>query len=293
MCQFFSVVSKGDGIPIYCDDVVRKSGDIGEPDSHTAIADYFGIKGLAQDRLNKYEYNPLTKKFTVDQLNTDDDSARMEKFCKELNFKRIVPELIIKPIVHPFKDRNAKRVTKKDIALLVKWDSVRDSVGDSVRYSVRDSMWGSVWDSVGVSVWDSMWGSVGDSVWGSVGDSMGGSVGDSVGDSMRDSVWGSVWVSMRYSVGDSVRDFVWYSVRDSVWYSVRGSVWGYTSSFFNIPKWKYVKHEKGKNPFQSGIDLWERGLVPNFDGNIWRLNGGKKGKVLFEIAKKDLGMCKE
>ena len=250
MCQFFSVVSKGDGIPIYCDDVVRKSGDIGEPDSHTAIADYFGIKGLAQDRLNKYEYNPLTKKFTVDQLNTDDDSVRMEKFCKELNFKRIVPELIIKPIVHPFKDRNAKRVTKKDIALLVKWDSVRDSVGDSVRYSVRDSMWGSVWDSVGVSVWDSMWGSVGDSVW--------------------DSVWYSVWDSVSDSVRDSVRD------------SARDSVGAYIGSFFDIDY---------KINLTSSNKLWDKGLVPSFDGALWRLHG-KNGKIIYTITQEKLRAMK-
>ena len=54
----------------------------------------------------------------------------------------------------------------------------------------------------------------------------------------------------------------------------------YTSSYFNIKQWEYVEHKKGANPFQSAIDLWERGLVPSFDGKLWRLHG-KDGKILW------------
>jgi hypothetical protein len=79
---------------------------------------------------------------------------------------------------------------------------------------------------------------------------------------------------------DSVRGSVWVSVGDSVWISVggsvRGSVWdcvgGYISSFYVISNWKYVKHEENKNPFQSCIDLWNLGLIPSFDGKVWRLH---------------------
>ena len=108
--------------------------------------------------------------------------------------------------------------------------------------------------------WDSVWGSVRDSVWGSVGGS----------------VWGSVWGSVGGSVGDSV------------W----GSVWAYTGSFFKIPVWKYVKHPKGKYPFQPLVTLWNQGLVPSFDGTTWRLHGGPKAAVLFSISKAELGKYK-
>ena len=104
-------------------------------------------------------------------------------------------------------------------------------------------------------------------------DSVGYSVGDSVGGSVRD------------SVGDSVRDSVWGSVRDSV----RDSVGAYISSLFpNIKDWKYIYHKKGINPFQSCIDLWHRGFVPSFDGEIWRLHSGKKAEIVFEIHKDKL-----
>ena len=191
MCKFFSGVSDGKGKFMYFDSKLRKeclSGKLNyNPDSHTSIADYFGYKGKREDVLNKYEYNPLTKVFEIDQLNSKDDSERIKDTCLNLDFKKIVPELIIKDIVNPF-ELGTIKVYKKDIALLKQWASV----------------------------------------------------------------------------GDSVRD----------------SVGAYTSSYFNIKQWEYVEHKKGANPFQPAIDLWERGLIPSFDGKLWRLHG-KDGKILW------------
>ena len=95
------------------------------------------------------------------------------------------------------------------------------------------------------------------------------------------------WASVGDSVGASVRDSVWDSVGDSVGASVRASVRAYISSYFNLQKWKYVKHKKGVNPYQPGIDLWNKGLVPSFDGKVWRLHG-HEGKIVFEIEKKEI-----
>ena len=92
------------------------------------------------------------------------------------------------------------------------------------------------------------------------------------------------WDSVGRSVGDSVRDSVRASVGDSIWDSVRA----YTGSFFNIPVWKYVKHPKGKYPYQPSVTLWNIGLVPSFDGTTWRLHGGPKAAVLFSITANEL-----
>ena len=125
--------------------------------------------------------------------------------------------------------------------------------------------------------WDSVWVSVRDSVRASMMASMGDSVRASVWVSVRASVWVSVWVSVWDSVGVSVRDFIW----------------AYISSFFpNINKWKYIEHKEGINPFQSGIDLWHMGLVPSFDGKVWRLHKGKNAEVVFEITRKELRRSK-
>ena len=84
------------------------------------------------------------------------------------------------------------------------------------------------------------------------------------------SVWYSVWDSVWASVWASVRD----SVRDSVWDSVGDSVWAYTGHIFApaVRKWKYIEHKRGVYPFQSAVDLWMQGLVPSYDGKLWRLH---------------------
>ena len=87
------------------------------------------------------------------------------------------------------------------------------------------------------------------------------------------------------SVGDSVWASVRASVRDSVGASVRDSVWAYNGTFFVLPResWKYTENIKTEEyPFQCLATLWERGLVPSFDGKKWRLHGGKDAEILYE-----------
>jgi len=210
MCQFFSLISDGHGKAYYFDAkaraALRESNLWGyEPDSHTSIA---ALWELDEDKCNKYEYNPFLQRFCVDQTNTRDDRRAIKKFCQDLDFKTIVPELVLHPIVKPFDRKGCPRINKQDKENLAMWASVRDSV----EASVRDSVWASVWESV----------------------------------------------------------------------------WAYASSFFDLPKWKYINHEPGQNPFQPCIDLWNRGLVPSFVGETWRLHGGPKAKILFEATPQEL-----
>ena len=237
MCQFFSLVTDPSTQKImFCNWEDRKLFLKGElkvesPDSHSSIAMLFGYTGKQEDKLNKYEYNPLTQKFTIDQINNEiDDSAEIEAYCRRINFKKIVEPLIIKPIIHPFNDvEPPKEITAKHLELLKQWDSVVDSVVDSVYSSVRDSVWGSVRASVASLVWD----------------------------------------SMRMNLLSLVRSSVRSSVRDSVW----DSVWAYISSFFDLPEFEQYK---------CLVTLWEQGLVPSFDGKVWRLHGGRDAKILWE-----------
>lgn len=248
MCQFFSLISDGKGKIYYFDWELREkclSGELKlEPDSHTSIADHFGFKGKEEDTLNKYEYNPLTKKFQIDKLNNTDDSENVRKQCLKLNFKKIIPQLIIKPIVHPFNDiPEVKKVTIKDIELLKQWNS----------------MWNSMWNSV----------------WISVEDSAGISVGNFVGISVED------------SAGNSVRNSVRISAGNSAWISVRNYVGAYIGSFFTLQEWKYIKCKKGIYPYQCAVDLWMKGLVPSYDGKIWRLHTGKDAKIIYESGENE------
>ena len=219
MCKFFSLVSQGDGKPLYFDAEMRKKIIKGKfkyesTDSHTSIADYFGHKGLDEDKLNKYEYDVWTKKIEIDHLGAKDDSKVIKDFCDNLDWTTIVPELRIKPIINPLKDIQTLEVTKADIKLLKEWASVRDSVVDSV------------WDSVG------------DSVWASVGDSVRSSVGDSVWASVRDSVGDSVWDSVRAYIATFVDTKYKYNLKPAQKLWERGLV----ASFDGID-WKL--HGKG------------------------------------------------
>ena len=224
MCNFFSFVTKGSQ-KFYFNwkqrqELLENNPEDYEPDSHTSICHYHK---LDDDRVNKYEYNPLTKKFNVDQINIKDDQALAKKWVEKLDFKSIIEPLVIKPIINPLTIQSPEW-SDKHLQLLKQWASVGASVGASVR--------------------------------------------------------ASVWASVRASVRDSIRD----SVRDSIRDSIRASV----SSYIFIEKWKYIDHEKGINPFQSCIDLWELGFVPSFDGEIWRIHSGEKAEIVFEITKKEI-----
>jgi hypothetical protein len=119
--------------------------------------------------------------------------------------------------------------------------------------------------------------------WASVRDSVWASVWCSVGDPVLYPVWDSVRTSVWCSVGDSVGNSGWCLIWDPVADSVKDSVWGYVGSLFlGIKKWKYIKHEKGVYPFQSVVDLWKMGLVPSYDGKLWRLHGNKNAKILWK-----------
>jgi len=174
MCKFFSFNTEPEyhgGQRFYFDWDMRKADLKVEADSHSTIAKHFGLN---EDKCNKYEYNPLTGEFIVDQVNSEvDDSIQAEEWVRKLDFKKVVEPLIIKPIVNPLKLPKVKSVTEEQIEWLIQWASVRDSVMASVKASVKASVWVSVWDSVRDSVVASVWDSVRDSVWDSVGDSVG------------------------------------------------------------------------------------------------------------------------
>ena len=218
MCKFFSFVTKGHK-KYYFDWDMRKTlmkdnpNDY-QPDSHSSICAFFK---LDDDKVNKYEYNPLTKEFTVDQVNIKDNQGLAKKWVDKLDFKTIIEPLNLRPIIHPFKDIDkVDEVTEKHIELLMQWDSV------------------------GALVWD------------------------------------SVWASVRASVGASVGASVW----DSVWASVRDSVGAIISSYFDLDNWVGIEHEEGVNPFMPCVELWEQGLVPSYDGKVWRLHSGENADIV-------------
>ena len=145
MCEFFSFCTEPEGYGgkrFYFDWKYRKAHLEDENDSHSLICKH---SGLDEDKCNKYEFNPLTKVFKVDKINSEvDDRIQAEDWVNKLDFKRVVEPLVVKPIVNPFELPDVEAVTPEMIDLLKQWSSV----------------WASVWASVWDSVWDSVWASV-------------------------------------------------------------------------------------------------------------------------------------
>jgi len=171
MCKFFSFVTDPVNHPAeyyYLDWEYRKESlKADDADSHSHICKEFNLR---EDVCNKYEFNPLTNVFEIDQINSKrDDSEAAQKWANRLDFKTVVEPLIIKPIVNPLELPKVSEPTNEQIGWLKEWNSVgasvRNSVCNSVLASVLDSVGDSVLASVWNSVWDSVWNSVGASVW--------------------------------------------------------------------------------------------------------------------------------
>jgi hypothetical protein len=146
MCQFFSFCMDEYGKKYYFDWEQRLEEKHNGVDSHDHIITKYK---LSDKVINCFEFNPLTKMFQVDKINTIDNRVQAEEWVNKLDFKKIVEPLIIKSIINPLKGR-AKKPTIEQIQLLKDWASVWDSVWASV----GDSVWASVWDSVRASVED-------------------------------------------------------------------------------------------------------------------------------------------
>jgi len=252
MCHFFSFCTDPEyhgGQRFYFAWGYRKEHLDEGNDSHLLICEYYGLN---EDICNEYEYNPLTRVFAADQINSPvDDRLQAEYWANRLDFKHVVEPLNIKPVINPFELHKVDGITKEQVALLKQWASV----------------WSSVIDSDDISVWASVWSSVVDSVEASV--------GDSVRDFVRDFVWDSVRDTMRISAWASAKPSVWAFV----WDSVRDFIWAYISSFVSAT-YEY--------DFTSAVKLWEQGIVASHDMNMWRLHSGKNADVIFEITDDEL-----
>jgi len=181
------------------------------------------------------------------------DKDELNKQLKQLSGR--IYEKRVSNLVHPFKLPMVNQVNNSQIRLLKQWALTVDLTSKSVMESVDNS--------VGEVEKDLVW---------NLEDNL-------VIEPVDDLTWESQW--------DSKGNSLWDLKDESVW----DAEWGYFGSMFKLKRseWKYTDKIKCKGyPFQSLVKLWEQGLVPSFDGTIWRLHSGKKAKVVFEIKRKDL-----
>ncbi len=95
MCNFFSAISDGKGKTLFfkLKDIITVIEE-GNPNnlnwnSHTSIAFYNDIKGLEEDKWNKWEYDVDKKILNIDRLNTENDERlvkiEIEKYLENKN----------------------------------------------------------------------------------------------------------------------------------------------------------------------------------------------------------------
>lgn len=131
MCYFFSFVTEPEkygGKRFYFNWKDRKKAlemnmkDV--VDSHSWICSHFRLN---EDECNKYEYDPFTKVFLIDQTNSSiDDSVAAEEWVKQLDFKRIMEPIIYKNMVDPV-TLPTPTLTARDFENLDKWKEIVDN----------------------------------------------------------------------------------------------------------------------------------------------------------------------
>jgi len=175
---------------------------------------------------------------------------------------------VIAPM-NPF-EIECPKITDEHITLLNRWKSVRKSIWWSVHHSTRYSRY-------------PVQGTILDWIWETL---------ESPIIKTKTGAWAWTWDKSNYAPPEFCLRPIWKPLWESilipiqmsiqstdrmskalVYGSVSDFVQAYTGSFFpNIKEWRYVKHEPDEYPFQPAVDLWKQGLVPSFDGKIWRLH---------------------
>ena len=91
MCKFFSFISKGDGQFLYFDAKHRQGTNGYDSDSYFSLVRHYLEATIADDKVNKYEYN--NGQFVIRQINVKDDSKQadewIKKFVKTKEFEEI------------------------------------------------------------------------------------------------------------------------------------------------------------------------------------------------------------
>jgi len=88
MCKFFSCISDGEGNVKHFDPkdvieiMIKGNPENYDFNSHTSYCHFKGIKGLQEDKWNKWEYNPSSKKLKSDNLATNDDTRKVKKYLE-------------------------------------------------------------------------------------------------------------------------------------------------------------------------------------------------------------------
>ena len=265
MCDFFSFNSDGNGTFFYfTPKEIKKVEQTGNPkklnfNSHASIAEHFKLK---EDKCNKYEYNPFSKEFEIDQTNSKDDKEKAEKwvraFFEAKNGKELIkfhkaflPKLDYKALEKQFEGiptenkkaaiKTIKRIediewfkpqrqpsitmlqSKVNLALKAFHYDVKAKVELKVLKTSED--WAAAKDAAWAAAWDAAWAAA------------------------KDAAKDAAWVAAGAAAWDAAGAAAWAAAKDAAW----AAAWDIIKDL--MPKKGYKT-----NPFKLLMDLWAKGF---------------------------------
>ena len=154
--KFLSIVSRGDGVPLYFRAERRKvfiDAMLPYEDHYYVIAHEHALR---LGSVNCYGYAPLTGEFTVNDLSVNDDSEIIKESCGHIDFKEVIPELVIEPIINPLVDIEPQTIKAEDIEALRQWSTMwniaagtlAQTASKQVGYGAFHDTWESVYNSI-------------------------------------------------------------------------------------------------------------------------------------------------
>ena len=191
MCVFFSFLTDGEKKMYYFTPEQRKAHvtyrdgqKINNYDSHTAIANFYGLR---EDDWSRGEYNPYTDSLVIDQQHTTWDDAKVCKMLDAVDWRGLCGDLdgarkfiaSIKkiPYMRPdgtltetdkikvFDTRDAAWDAAVAAAMAEAWDAARNAAvaaamaeaWDAAWAEARDAAWDVAWDAAWDVAWDAAW----------------------------------------------------------------------------------------------------------------------------------------
>jgi hypothetical protein len=195
--------------------------------------------------LRVYQYNPLSKKLIL----IKDNNEVVKKWCEELDWKKIYPRLIIKDVVNPFKVEK-RTPNEDDISNLKKWAKTRESllnplVDKNVVYDANEK-----------------------------------AIDHYINSSNKFHLVGNIntdeWFTVTSAITSNFSHKEW-SELSSIFDSFEDSLYDYTNVYAT-----YFFDFKFNYDYSSFHNLWNKGLVPSYDGTKWRLHSGEKAEIVWE-----------
>jgi len=93
---------------------------------------------------------------------------------------------------------------------------------------------------------------------------------------VRDGIWNRLLLSMEPLYP------IWRCFPDKAWDSAVSCAASYAASLFKPGFSCPGMSRRQWKSFQVGAGLWRRGVIPSFDGEVWRLHSGEKAAVIWE-----------